>query len=86
MDSITEALDQDRFTLFAQPILDLATRHITRHELLLRMIDQSGQIISPATFLGVAERFGLINRIDRWVVDHAITALAAYPTTGRGSR
>jgi EAL domain-containing protein (putative c-di-GMP-specific phosphodiesterase class I) len=29
-------------------------------------------------FLGVAEKFGLINRIDRWVVDHAIGALAAH--------
>jgi len=78
VDRITEALDQDRFALFAQPIMHLVSRKITRHELLLRMIDVDGQIISPAMFLGVAEKFGLINRIDRWVVDHAIGALAAH--------
>ena len=58
--------------------MHLASRKITRHELLLRMIDEGGRIISPAMFLGVAEKFGLINRIDRWVVDHAIGALAAH--------
>ena len=78
VDRITDALDQDRFTLFAQPIMHLDSRKITRHELLLRMIDEGGRIISPAMFLGVAEKFGLINRIDRWVVDHAIGALAAH--------
>ncbi len=50
------------------------------------MINDDGEVISPAAFLGVAEKFGLINRIDRWVVDHAITALAAYPTAGPRSR
>ncbi len=79
VDRITHALDHDRFILYAQPIMHLATRKIARHELLLRMIAEDGTIISPATFLSVAEKFGLISRIDRWVVDHAITALAAHP-------
>lgn len=78
VDRITEALDHDRFRLFAQPIMHLGTRRITRHELLLRMVADDGTIISPATFLSVAEKYGLINRIDRWVVDHAIAALAAH--------
>jgi diguanylate cyclase (GGDEF)-like protein/PAS domain S-box-containing protein len=79
VDRITDALEHDRFTLFAQPIMELESRTITRHELLLRMVDPDGQIISPMSFLGVAEKFGLINRIDRWVVDHAISVLAAHP-------
>jgi EAL domain-containing protein (putative c-di-GMP-specific phosphodiesterase class I) len=78
VDRIMHALEHDRFTLYAQPIMHLATREITRHELLLRMIDDDGEIISPAAFLTVAEKFGLISRIDRWVVDHAIAALDAY--------
>jgi diguanylate cyclase (GGDEF)-like protein/PAS domain S-box-containing protein len=78
VDRMTDALDHDSFTLFAQPIMDLASRTITRHELLLRLVESDGQIVSPVSFLGVAEKFGLINRIDQWVVDHAIDALATH--------
>ena len=79
VDRIRHALDHERFTLFAQPIMDLRARTITRHELLLRMLDDNGDVISPATFLGVAEKFGLIGHIDRWVVDQTISTLAAHP-------
>ncbi len=78
VDQINNALESDRFTLFAQPIMQLSSRSITRHELLLRMIDNNGQIVPPMEFLGVAEKFGLIKRIDRWVVDRAISVLADY--------
>jgi diguanylate cyclase (GGDEF)-like protein/PAS domain S-box-containing protein len=78
VDRITDALEHNLFTLYAQPIMHLAKRKITRHELLLRMIDDDGKVINPGSFLAVAEKFGLINRVDRWVVDHAISALATY--------
>jgi diguanylate cyclase (GGDEF)-like protein/PAS domain S-box-containing protein len=74
-DVIRDALDEDRFVLQAQPIMDLATGEIGQYELLLRMRDPLGELISPAAFLPVAERYDLIGAIDRWVVTRAIDML-----------
>ena len=68
--------------LHAQPILDLSGADgPARHELLLRMVDDSGDLIPPGTFLYVAERFGLVEEIDRWVVREAVA-----PARRRGAR
>jgi EAL domain-containing protein (putative c-di-GMP-specific phosphodiesterase class I) len=45
--------------MLAQPILDLHTGEVRQHELLLRMLDQHDDLIPPAAFLYIAERFGL---------------------------
>jgi diguanylate cyclase (GGDEF)-like protein/PAS domain S-box-containing protein len=80
-DRIRRALDrEDGFVLHMQPILDLATGAISHGELLLRMRDESGNLIAPGAFLPAAERFGLIHAIDRWVVHQAIQMLAASRT------
>ena len=50
--------------LYQQPILDVRTNEIARHELLLRMIGDDGEHVAPATFLYIAERFGLVQEID----------------------
>ena len=65
---IRDALDQDRFVLYSQPILDLATKAVVQNELLLRMVSPEGDIVEPDYFLATAEEFGLISEIDRWVV------------------
>ena len=75
-DQIRRALDEDRFVLYWQPIIELATDTATHHELLLRMIGTDGEIIPPAAFIEIAEQFGLIQEIDRWVVRSAIHRLA----------
>lgn len=80
---IREALREDRLVLYFQPILDLSTGRITHHELLLRMVGDDGAIIPPGAFLGVAERFGLIQAIDRWVVRRAIRLLEEEMRQGR---
>jgi PAS domain S-box-containing protein len=66
-----EALEEDRFELYAQPIVPLA-RGRRREELLLRMIGREGEVIAPLAFLPAAEKYGLIGRIDRWVVTRGI--------------
>ncbi len=66
---IRDALDQDRFVLYAQPIIDLETYAVVQHELLLRMVSLEGDIVAPDRFLPTAEEFGLISEIDRWVVN-----------------
>lgn len=68
---IRDALDQKRFVLYAQPIVDLATSEVVQNELLLRMIGPDGEVILPTRFLPTAEEFGLITEIDHWVLDES---------------
>ncbi len=75
-DRIKDALEEDRFVLHAQPIASLCEDTVPRHELLIRMVGEHDDLIPPATFLYVAERFDLIQRIDRWVLTQAIALLA----------
>ncbi len=74
-DVIRDALDEERLILQAQPILDVASGEIRQYEMLLRMRDPLGELIPPAAFLPVAERYDLIGAIDKWVVRHAIEML-----------
>jgi PAS domain S-box-containing protein len=73
---IRDALDEDRFVLHAQPIIDLSSREVVAHELLLRMVDHDGVIIAPRQFLPAAEQFGLIEDIDRWVLGQSVKLAA----------
>jgi PAS domain S-box-containing protein len=73
---IRDALDEDRFVLYAQPIVDLMTGQTVQHELLLRMRSDDGEIIAPGEFLPAAERYGLISEIDRWVIRQAVQIAA----------
>jgi len=66
-----EAFEQERFVLYAQPIIDVCSGEVAQRELLLRMRDPSGEIIAPTDFLPVAEQYGLIGDIDRWVIERA---------------
>jgi len=74
-DVIRDALDEERLVLHAQPIIELASGEINQYELLLRMRDPLGELISPVAFLPVAERYDLIGAIDKWVVRRAIRML-----------
>ena len=67
-DRIRHALEEDRFVLLrpADPALD--GDRVPRYELLLRMVGDDGELILPGAFLYIAERFGLIQEIDRWVL------------------
>ena len=73
---VREALENDGFVLYAQPILDLRTDEISRYEILLRLLDRDGGIIPPGAFLDIAEQFGLSGDIDRWVLGKATEILS----------
>ncbi len=68
---LREAMDEDRLVLSAQPIISLESGEVVRHELLVRLRDRDGGLVLPAEFLAAAERFGLVARLDRWVVRRA---------------
>ncbi len=76
---IEQALENDRFVLVAQPILDLHAGKVSQHELLIRMLDEHDDMVPPAAFLYIAERFGLIAKLDEWVVTHAIELIEQHP-------
>jgi diguanylate cyclase (GGDEF)-like protein/PAS domain S-box-containing protein len=69
---IERALETDSFELHAQPVMRLRDQAVVKYELLLRMRTDDGTLLAPGTFLYVAERFGQVGRIDRWVVDRAV--------------
>jgi EAL domain-containing protein (putative c-di-GMP-specific phosphodiesterase class I) len=77
---IREALENDNFVLFCQPVFSLQSERITQYELLLRLRDADGRMIRPLGFLDPADRFGLMAEIDRWVVGHALDLLERDPS------
>ncbi len=82
VERLREALENDGFVLYEQPILDLAAGRVDRSELLIRLLDSDGEIVLPGAFLGAAERYGLIKAIDRWVIGRAIRLLADRHASG----
>jgi EAL domain-containing protein (putative c-di-GMP-specific phosphodiesterase class I) len=87
LERIRSALAEDRFELFAQPIVPLTggggQDAAPAFELLLRMRTDGGELVPPATFLPIAERFDLIQAIDRWVISHAVELLRREHDAGR---
>jgi diguanylate cyclase (GGDEF)-like protein/PAS domain S-box-containing protein len=73
---IEQALEENRFVLHAQRIEPLkGSAEGVRAEALLRMIDDLGREVPPGAFLPAAERFHLASRIDRWVLNEAVSWL-----------
>jgi diguanylate cyclase (GGDEF)-like protein/PAS domain S-box-containing protein len=75
---INQALAEDRFCLYAQPIVPLDGSNHRHYELLIRMLDEHGEIILPGAFLPAAERYNLIEKLDEWVVRYACVFLAEH--------
>ena len=73
---IREALTHDGLSLYSQPIRSLASGGIERYELLLRMTGENGELLPAATFIEAAERSGIVQELDRWVVARALELLA----------
>jgi diguanylate cyclase (GGDEF)-like protein/PAS domain S-box-containing protein len=75
---INNALEENRFELFRQTIQPLQTDEQGAHyEILLRMRDENGGIISPGLFIEAAERYGITPGIDRWVIRSAFRWLVS---------
>ncbi|MBM4197739.1 MAG: EAL domain-containing protein [Gammaproteobacteria bacterium] len=75
---ITSALEESRFELFRMPIQPLQEKEYGMHyEILLRMRDEQGALVSPDLFITAAERYGITPRIDRWVVETAFRWLVS---------
>lgn len=75
IDFLYQALDQKSVLPYFQPILDLASGRVQAHELLMRIPNDQGRILPAGDFIVAAERTGLINRLDRILLEKACQAM-----------
>ena len=73
---ITRAMDENRFVLYRQPIVGLTGDANEHFEVLIRMIDEKGEIVPPGAFIPAAERYNLMAGIDRWVIKEVFELVA----------
>ena len=73
---LRQALDEDGFELFAQPIRAVGEERPSQFEMLLRMRLEDGSLALPGSFLPTAERHSLIRAVDRWVVARSLEIAA----------
>jgi diguanylate cyclase (GGDEF)-like protein/PAS domain S-box-containing protein len=75
---INAALEEGRFELYRMPIRPLQREEAgTHYELLLRMRDENGRIVTPDNFIAAAERYALTPAIDRWVIENTLRWLVS---------
>ncbi len=77
VETIKQALADDRFTLHAQNIRALGGHH-DHYEILVRMLDENGDIVPPNDFIPTAERYRLMPMVDKWVLHHTLKMLDEY--------
>ena len=78
VNKLTRAFEENRFHLYFQEIHALPLAGVCAHrEILLRMVDEQGQVIPPMAFIPAAERYTLMPTIDRWVVRNVLAWMRA---------
>lgn len=69
---VREAIAGEGFELHAQPIVALGPDDQDREEVLLRLRDRDGTLVSAAEFIPAAEGFSLMTQLDRWVISASV--------------
>ncbi|MDH5393889.1 MAG: EAL domain-containing protein [Gammaproteobacteria bacterium] len=72
---ITRALEDERFEIFCQKMMNFDPAQATHFELLIRMRDEDGQLIPPLAFIPAAERYNLMGWVDRWMIQNAFMSI-----------
>jgi diguanylate cyclase (GGDEF)-like protein len=74
---VNQALKENRFRLYFQPIIPIEESNEGEHyEILVRMLDERGEVIPPSKFLAAAEHYCISPQLDRWVIKHTAEWLA----------
>ncbi len=79
---VSQAIKDHRMVLYFQKIMPIsaaAGEHV-HYELLIRMLDEEGKLVPPMAFIPAAERYNMMNVLDRWVVETAFRRLATRDT------
>ncbi len=79
VNSVQNAINENRLQLAFQPIIHSHSGEIYSHECLLRMRDESGNVQSAGALIPIAEKLGMIEMIDFFVMERVIEELEAYP-------
>ncbi|MFO1417327.1 MAG: EAL domain-containing protein [Methylotetracoccus sp.] len=83
---IQQAVADDRFLLYYQPIVALGGDAQPHGEILLRLRErEGGELVMPSAFIPAAERYNQMQTIDRWVIRSVFAALRASPRQPRSS-
>ncbi len=82
---VQRALESDRFRLLFQPIISLRGSEDEHYEVLLRMLNEHDEEVSPSEFLETANRMGVGNKIDRWVILESIKQLSQHRAKGNNN-
>lgn len=77
-DEMWRALENNEFVLYYQPIVDLKSGAIVGAEALLRWPNAYGAWLSPAEFIPMTEKCGLIVPLSEWILSEACTQLQAW--------
>jgi len=77
---VRTALEENRLLLHFQPIIDLESDQILAYEVLLRLLDESGELHHPSDFMPAAERHWLMPAIDDWVLTGVLSRLQKNPS------
>ncbi len=86
MAEVQQALDNDRFRLLFQPIINLRGSDDEYYEVLLRLLNGKGEEVSPTEFLDAAAKMNVIQKIDRWVILESIKMLSQHRSKGNHTK
>ena len=83
MQSIKQALAEERLVLFYQPVFKILPNGVemAHCEILLRIKSESGELSSPAEFIPIAEKYNVMTEIDRWVFSHVLDWVVEHQNT-----
>tara|TARA_R110000868_G_scaffold262401_1_gene521004 strand:- start:176095 stop:178185 length:2091 start_codon:yes stop_codon:yes gene_type:complete len=77
-------VERERLILYYQPIVSLGNEAtIERYEVLVRLLDEDNNIVSPVKFIEIAEEFGIISKLDRIVACRALDVLETWQNDGK---
>jgi diguanylate cyclase (GGDEF)-like protein len=76
---VAEGLKENRLLLYRQEIKSLKQDNHSHYEVLVRMKNALGALVSPNHFIPAAEKYGLIRQVDQWVIEHTFKMLASQP-------
>jgi len=80
--AMRQALENDEYAVFFQPVVDTCTRRIVGVEALVRWVRKDGSLCSPVDFIPIAEETGLILPLGRWILEYSLATVKKWHDLG----